>query len=31
VTVEKGPGKGMIIRGAGWVRVDKANYKQYNF
>ncbi|WP_213307551.1 autoinducer 2 ABC transporter substrate-binding protein [Paraburkholderia sacchari] len=31
VTVSKGPGKGMIVRGQGWVSVDKSNYKQYNF
>jgi simple sugar transport system substrate-binding protein len=31
VTVEKGPGKGIIVRGQGWVNVDKTNYKQYNF
>src|SRR6201996_5250538 len=31
VTVEKGPGKGLIVRGQGWVNVDKSNYKQYNF
>ena len=27
----KGPGKGIIVRGQGWVSVDKSNYKQYNF
>lgn len=31
VTVSKGPGKGIIVRGQGWVNVDKTNYKQYNF
>jgi simple sugar transport system substrate-binding protein len=31
VTVSKGPGKGIIVRGAGWVDVDKTNYKQYPF
>jgi simple sugar transport system substrate-binding protein len=31
VTVSKGPGKGVIVRGTGWVDVDKSNYKQYNF
>ncbi|QGZ64983.1 autoinducer 2 ABC transporter substrate-binding protein [Paraburkholderia acidisoli] len=31
VTVSKGPGKGVIVRGQGWVSVDKSNYKQYNF
>jgi simple sugar transport system substrate-binding protein len=31
VTVTKGPGKGIIVRGQGWVSVDKSNYKQYNF
>ncbi|MEX3956673.1 LacI family transcriptional regulator [Trinickia symbiotica] len=31
VTVSKGPGKGIIVRGKGWVSVDKSNYKQYNF
>ncbi len=31
VTVEKGPGKGVIVRGQGWVNVDKSNYKQYPF
>jgi simple sugar transport system substrate-binding protein len=31
VTVTKGPGKGVIVRGQGWVSVDKSNYKQYNF
>jgi simple sugar transport system substrate-binding protein len=31
VTVSKGPGKGIIVRGQGWVSVDKSNYKQYNF
>jgi simple sugar transport system substrate-binding protein len=31
VTVTKGPGKGVIVRGTGWVDVDKSNYKQYNF
>jgi simple sugar transport system substrate-binding protein len=31
VTVTKGPGKGVIVRGTGWVDVDKTNYKQYNF
>jgi simple sugar transport system substrate-binding protein len=29
VTVTKGPGKGIIVRGQGWVSVDKSNYKQY--
>jgi simple sugar transport system substrate-binding protein len=29
--VSKGPGKGIIVRGQGWVSVDKSNYKQYNF
>ena len=24
-------GKGIIVRGAGWVDVDKTNYKQYPF
>ncbi|MFL9920045.1 autoinducer 2 ABC transporter substrate-binding protein [Paraburkholderia fungorum] len=31
VTVAKGPGKGIIVRGQGWVNVDKSNYKQYPF
>ncbi|HEY4298928.1 MAG TPA: autoinducer 2 ABC transporter substrate-binding protein [Paraburkholderia sp.] len=31
VTVTKGPGKGIIVRGQGWVNVDKSNYKQYPF
>ncbi|MGH8783351.1 autoinducer 2 ABC transporter substrate-binding protein [Paraburkholderia sp.] len=31
VTVAKGPGKGIIVRGQGWVSVDKSNYKQYPF
>ncbi len=31
VTVTKGPGKGLIVRGQGWVSVDKSNYKQYSF
>jgi simple sugar transport system substrate-binding protein len=31
VTVSKGPGKGIIVRGTGWVDVDKTNYKQYPF
>jgi simple sugar transport system substrate-binding protein len=31
VTVTKGPGKGIIVRGQGWVSVDKSNYKQYSF
>ncbi len=31
VTVSKGPGKGVIVLGTGWVDVDKTNYKQYNF
>ncbi len=31
VTVTKGPGKGIIVRGQGWVDVDKSNYKQYPF
>jgi simple sugar transport system substrate-binding protein len=31
VTVTKGPGKGIIVRGQGWVDVDKTNYKQYPF
>jgi simple sugar transport system substrate-binding protein len=31
VTVSKGPGKGVIVRGQGWVSVDKSNYKQYSF
>ena len=31
VTVSKGPGKGVIVRGTGWVDVDKTNYKQYPF
>jgi simple sugar transport system substrate-binding protein len=31
VTVSKGPGKGIIVRGSGWVDVDKTNYKQYPF
>jgi simple sugar transport system substrate-binding protein len=31
VTVSKGPGKGIIVRGQGWVSVDKSNYKQYSF
>jgi simple sugar transport system substrate-binding protein len=29
--VSKGPGKGIIVRGTGWVDVDKTNYKQYPF
>jgi simple sugar transport system substrate-binding protein len=31
VTVSKGPGKGIIVRGQGWVSVDKSNYKEYSF
>ena len=31
VTVTKGPGTGIIVRGQGWVDVDKSNYKQYPF
>ena len=31
VTVAKGPGKGIIVRGQGWVNVDKSNYEQYPF
>jgi simple sugar transport system substrate-binding protein len=31
VVFSKGPGKGLIARGQGWVSVDKTNYKQYNF
>jgi simple sugar transport system substrate-binding protein len=31
VTVTKGPGKGIIVRGQGWVNVDKSNYKNYTF
>ncbi|QCP53795.1 autoinducer 2 ABC transporter substrate-binding protein [Trinickia violacea] len=31
VTVAKGPGKGIIVRGQGWVDVDKSNYKSYSF
>ncbi|GLU33054.1 autoinducer 2 ABC transporter substrate-binding protein [Trinickia caryophylli] len=31
VVISKGPGKGVIARGQGWVSVDKSNYKQYNF
>ena len=31
VTVSKGPGKGIIVRGQGWVNVDKSNYKNYTF
>jgi simple sugar transport system substrate-binding protein len=31
VTVTKGPGKGIIVRGQGWVDVDKSNYKNYAF
>ena len=31
VTVTKGPGKGIIVRGQGWVNVDKSNYRQYPF
>lgn len=31
VTVTKGPGVGVIIRGQAWVEVDKQNYKKYAF
>ena len=31
VSVTKGPGAGVIIRGQAWVEVDKANYKNYAF
>lgn len=31
VTVTKGPGVGIIVKGQAWVEVDKANYKQYAF
>jgi simple sugar transport system substrate-binding protein len=31
VTVTKGPGKGIIVRGQGWVNVDKSNYKNFPF
>ncbi|WP_206995043.1 autoinducer 2 ABC transporter substrate-binding protein [Trinickia mobilis] len=31
VTVAKGPGKGIVVRGQGWVDVDKSNYKNYSF
>jgi len=29
--VTKGPGRGIIVRGQGWIDVDKSNYKQYAF
>jgi simple sugar transport system substrate-binding protein len=31
VSVTKGPGVGVIIRGQAWVEVDKQNYKKYDF
>ncbi len=31
VTVTKGPGAGVIVKGQAWVDVDKSNYKQYPF
>jgi simple sugar transport system substrate-binding protein len=31
VSVTKGPGVGVIIRGQAWVEVDKQNYKKYAF
>jgi simple sugar transport system substrate-binding protein len=31
VSVKKGPGVGVIIRGQAWVEVDKNNYKQFSF
>ena len=31
VTVSKGPGSGIVVRGSGWVEVDKSNYKNYPF
>jgi len=31
VTVSKGPGRGVIVRGAAWIDVDRSNYKQYPF
>jgi simple sugar transport system substrate-binding protein len=31
VSVSKGPGNGIVVKGQAWVDVDKANYKQYPF
>jgi simple sugar transport system substrate-binding protein len=31
VTVSKGPGNGVVVKGQAWVDVDKSNYKQYPF
>ncbi len=31
VSVTKGPGVGVIIRGQAWIEVDKQNYKKYAF
>jgi simple sugar transport system substrate-binding protein len=31
VTVGKGPGAGIVVKGQAWVDVDKSNYKQYPF
>lgn len=31
VTVSKGPGRGVIIKGQAWIDVDRSNYKQYLF
>lgn len=31
ITVSKGPGRGVIVRGQAWIDVDQSNYKQYPF
>jgi len=31
VTVSKGPGRGVIVKGQAWVDVDRSNYKTYPF
>jgi simple sugar transport system substrate-binding protein len=31
VTVSKGPGAGIVVKGQAWVDADKSNYKQYPF
>lgn len=31
VTVSKGPGRGIIVKGQAWIDVDRSNYKQYPF
>jgi simple sugar transport system substrate-binding protein len=31
VTVSKGPGRGLVLKGQAWIDVDRSNYKQYPF